>query len=72
MSNTVTREQVRAMLRKMLPEFDLKFQDERVDASALDPHAVVELDSDDLIEEKDPGLSALDRLDRAAQLREGP
>lgn len=56
------------MLRKMLPEFKLSFEDDRADDSVL------ELSSDDIIEErlveKSPALSALDRLDRAAQWRD--
>ena len=58
------------MLRKKLPEIKLEFTDERVDeASLLEP---VELSPDDLVEDDPKGaaLSALERLDRLAQLRD--
>lgn len=57
----VTPDQVRTMLRKMLPEFNLRFDDERVDEGSLF------LSEDDLIplqEEGDDPTDVLDRLDR--------
>lgn len=67
-SVALTREQVRAMLRKMLPEFKLSFEDDRADDSVLE--TLSDDDVIELIEDKNPALSALDRLDRAAQLRD--
>lgn len=73
MSRTVTHEQVRSMLRRMLSDVVLTFEDERVDEAILTRFTFVELSTEDLVEDdpKRASQRALDRLDRAARSRDG-